>query len=213
MDFSQAEIGYLFQYPEHQIFEPNIYKEISYGARKRKWKEEVILEKAKEVLTLVGLDQTYLSRSSFHLSGGEKRRIALASVLITDPELLILDEATVGLDSKGKKQLFEIILKWQKKNKRSLLFITHHMDDVLDYAEEVLVMKEGKILSHTTPSLLFQQHSSSLENLGLVLPTRVQFLNQLNQKLSEKLEIHGNLTEENILAVLEEKSQNKGKKE
>ncbi|MDC7954235.1 ATP-binding cassette domain-containing protein [Fusobacterium simiae] len=199
------DIGYIFQYPEHQIFETTIFKDISYGLKKLKLNEKEILKRVEKVMELVGLNRDYLHRSTLNLSGGEKRRVALAGVLIMQPQLLLLDEATVGLDPEGKEQLFKILLAWQKEENRSFLFITHDMNDILEYAEEVIVMDKGKLLYHTNPSTLFEEYSDKLESLGLELPECISFLNKLNQNLKEPIKIQGIMKEENILKAISEK--------
>jgi len=211
IDGKIEDIGYIFQYPEHQIFETVIFKDISYGLKKLNEKE--ILERVEKVLELVGLDKDYLHHSTLNLSGGEKRRVALAGVLIMQPQLLLLDEATVGLDPEGKEQLFKILLDWQKEDNKSFLFITHDMNDVLEYAEEVIVMDKGKLLYHTSPSDLFEKYSDKLEDLGLELPECISFLNKLNQKLKNPIKISGNIKEESILKTIEEKMKCKRKEQ
>lgn len=205
IDGKIEDIGYIFQYPEHQIFETTIFKDISYGLKKLKLNEKEVLERVEKILELVGLDKDYLHHSTLNLSGGEKRRVALAGVLIMQPQLLLLDEATVGLDPEGKEQLFKIFLNWQKEESKSFLFITHDMNDVLEYAEEVIVMDKGKLLYHTSPSELFEKYSDKLESLGLELPECISFLNKLNQKLKNPIKISGDIKEESILKVIEEK--------
>ena len=205
IDGKIEDIGYIFQYPEHQIFETTIFKDISYGLKKLKLNEKEILERVEKVLELVGLDKDYLHHSTLNLSGGEKRRVALAGVLVMQPQFLLLDEATVGLDPEGKEQLFKILLNWQKEENKSFLFITHDMNDVLEYSEEVIVMDKGKLLYHTSPSDLFEKYSDKLESLGLELPECISFLNKLNQKLKNPIKISGDIKEESILKVIEEK--------
>ena len=202
IDGKIKDIGYIFQYPEHQIFETTIFKDISYGLKKLKLNEKEILERVKKVMELVGLNKDYLHHSTLNLSGGEKRRLALAGVLIMQPQLLLLDEATVGLDPEGKEQLFKILLTWQKAENKSFLFITHDMNDILEYAEEVIVMDKGKLLYHTSPSILFEKYSNKLESLGLELPECINFLNKLNQNLKEPIKIQGIMKEENILKAI-----------
>ena len=121
------------------------------------------------------------------------------------PQLLLLDEATVGLDPEGKEQLFKILLNWQKEENKSFLFITHDMNDVLEYAEEVIVMDKGKLLYHTSPSELFEKYSDKLESLGLELPECISFLNKLNQKLEVHIKIDGDIKEESILLSIRER--------
>ena len=211
IDGKIEDIGYIFQYPEHQIFETTIFKDISYGLKKLNEKE--ILERVEKVLELVGLDKDYLHHSTLNLSGGEKRRVALAGVLVMQPQLLLLDEATVGLDPEGKEQLFKILLDWQKEVNKSFLFITHDMNDVLEYAEEVIVMDKGKLLYHTSPFELFEKYSNKLESLGLELPECISFLNKLNQKLKVPIKIDGDIKEEGILKAIEEKIKYKRKEQ
>ena len=211
IDGKIEDIGYIFQYPEHQIFETTIFKDISYGLKKLNEKE--ILERVEKVLELVGLDKDYLHHSTLNLSGGEKRRVALAGVLVMQPQLLLLDEATVGLDPEGKEQLFKILLDWQKEDNKSFLFITHDMNDVLEYAEEVIVMDKGKLLYHTNPSDLFKKYSDKLESLGLELPECISFLNKLNQNLKNPIKISGDIKEESILKAIEEKIKYKRKEQ
>jgi len=205
IDGNIEDIGYIFQYPEHQIFETTIFKDISYGLKKLKLNEKEVFERVEKILELVGLDKDYLHHSTLNLSGGEKRRVALAGVLVMQPQFLLLDEATVGLDPEGKEQLFKILLDWQKEENKSFLFITHDMNDVLEYAEEVIVMDKGKLLYHTSPSELFEKYSNKLESLGLELPECISFLNKLNQKLKNPIKISGDIKEESILKVIEEK--------
>ena len=211
IDGKIEDIGYIFQYPEHQIFETTIFKDISYGLKKLNEKE--ILERVEKVLELVGLDKDYLHHSTLNLSGGEKRRVALAGVLVMQPQLLLLDEATVGLDPEGKEQLFKILLDWQKEDNKSFLFITHDMNDVLEYAEEVIVMDKGKLLYHTSPSDLFEKYSDRLESVGLELPECISFLNKLNQNLKKPIKISEDIKEESILKVIEEKIKYKRKEQ
>ena len=211
IDGKIEDIGYIFQYPEHQIFETTIFKDISYGLKKLNEKE--VFGRVENVLELVGLNKDYFHHSTLNLSGGEKRRVALAGVLIMQPQLLLLDEATVGLDPEGKEQLFKILLDWQKEENKSFLFITHDMNDVLEYAEEVIVMDKGKLLYHTSPFELFEKYSDKLESLGLELPECISFLNKLNQKLKNPIKISGDIKEESILKVIEEKIKYKRKEQ
>jgi len=204
------DIGYIFQYPEHQIFEITIFKDITFGLRNLKLNEKDLTERVEKILQLVGLDKNYLHHSTLNLSGGEKRKVALAGVFIMDNQLLLLDEATVGLDPESKKELFKILLNWQKENNRSFIFSSHDMNDVLNYAEEVLVMSEGKVLYHTKPSELFEKYSDSLESLGLVLPKSIDFLNKLNKNLKNPLTFENKIKEEDILKAIEERLINKG---
>ena len=204
------DIGYIFQYPEHQIFETTIFQDITFGLRNLKLNEKDLTERVEKILQLVGLDKDYLHHSTLNLSGGEKRKVALAGVFIMDNQLLLLDEATVGLDPESKNELFKILLNWQKENNGSFIFSSHDMNDVLKYAEEVIVMSEGRILYHTKPSELFEKYSDSLESLGLVLPKSIDFLNKLNKNLKNPLTFENEIKEEDILKAIEERLINKG---
>jgi len=197
IDGKLEDIGYIFQYPEHQIFETTIFKDIAFGLKKLKLSEKDLTERVEKALQLVGLDKDYLHRSTLNLSGGEKRKVALAGVFIMENQLLLLDEATVGLDPESKNEL-------------GFIFSSHDMNDVLNYAEEVIVMSEGKVLYHTKPSELFEKYSDSLESLGLVLPKSIDFLNRLNKNLKNPLTFENEIKEEDILKVIEERLTNKG---
>lgn len=210
IDGKIEDIGYIFQYPEHQIFETTIFKDVAFGLKKLKLNEKDLTERVEKALQLVGLDKDYLHRSTLNLSGGEKRKVALAGVFIMENQLLLLDEATVGLDPESKNELFKILLNWQKENNSGFIFSSHGMNDVLNYAEEVIVMSEGKVLYHTKPSELFEKYSDSLESLGLVLPKSIDFLNRLNKNLKNPLKFENEIKEEDILKVIEERLTNKG---
>lgn len=184
---TQKDLAYLFQYAEHQIFETSIYRDVSFSLRKLKLEEKEMLSRVEKILELLGLDKSFLYRSTLNLSGGEKKRVALAGILINNPDLLLLDEPTVGLDSLGKEQLFKILLNWQAQDKnRSYIFISHDMNDVLEYADEIIVMHEGKLLYHMEVSEFFQNNLDILEEISLELPESIKFLNKLNNKLEQK---------------------------
>jgi len=165
IDGKIEDIGYIFQYPEHQIFETTIFKDVAFGLKKLKLSEKDLTERVEKALQLVGLDKDYLHRSTLNLSGGEKRKVALAGVFIMENQLLLLDEATVGLDPESKNELFKILLNWQKENNSGFIFSSHDMNDVLNYAEEVIVMSEGKVLYHTKPSELFEKYETINKSL------------------------------------------------
>ncbi|MBQ3437740.1 MAG: ATP-binding cassette domain-containing protein, partial [Fusobacterium sp.] len=204
------KIAYLFQYVEHQIFETTVYRDIAYSLKKTKLNENEILKKVEEVLELVGLNTSYLHRSSLTLSGGEKKRVAMAGILIDKPDFMLLDEPTVGLDSKGKEKLFKILSEWQAENKkRTFIFVSHDMNDVLEYADEIIVMHKGRVLYHMEVGEFFTKHGEILENIGLELPESMKFLNVLNSKLEEKINIENKISEKAILNIIEERLKNK----
>jgi len=147
--------GLVFQFPEYQLFEESVLKDVSFGPKNFGATDEEAEQMAKDALALVGLDDSYLPRSPFELSGGEKRRVAIAGIIALNPSVLILDEPTAGLDPQGEKEMMELFKKINDAGK-SVILVTHNMDIVLKYVDEVVVMQEGKLLKQTTPLKLFQ---------------------------------------------------------
>lgn len=147
--------GLVFQFPEYQLFEETVLKDICFGPKNFGATDEEARKMAEEAIQLVGLDQSYLSRSPFELSGGEKRRVAIAGIIALNPSVLILDEPTAGLDPQGEREMMELFKRIYDAGK-SVILVTHNMDIVLKYVDEVIVMKDGEILRKTTPLNLFQ---------------------------------------------------------
>ncbi len=199
------DIGLVFQYPEHQIFETTVYKDISYGPRKLGWNEQQILEKTEYILNLLGLKSDYLHRSTLALSGGEKRRVAIAGVLIMEPNILILDEPTAGLDPRGKSIILKSILEWQQKERRTVIFITHNMDDVLEYSDEVIVMHKGRLKYHSTPSFLFTNYADELNELDLDIPECIKLLKLFNKYTDTPINIDKRICEQTIFEAIEQR--------
>ena len=146
--------GMVFQFPEYQLFEETVYKDIIFGPKNFGVKDEELDNIAKNVIKMVGLDETYLERSPFELSGGQKRRVAIAGILALDPDILVLDEPTAGLDPIGAKEMMDLFKKLNDLGK-TIIMVTHEMDFVLKYADEVVVMKEGEIKAQTDPISFF----------------------------------------------------------
>ncbi len=134
-----------FQYPEYQLFEETILKDVSFGPKNFGASEEEAEAKAKEMLKIVGLDESYYEKSPFECSGGEKRRVAIAGILAMEPEILVLDEPTAGLDPKGAKDMMQLFVDIQKQYKKMILLVTHDMEHVLAYCQRVVVISHGKI--------------------------------------------------------------------
>ena len=174
----RKKVGVVFQFPEYQLFEDTVEKDVSYGPRNFSLKKEDALKKAHEVLSLVGIDEKYYTRSPFDLSGGEKRRVAIAGILAFDPDILVLDEPTVGLDPQGQKMILELVDKLHKKG-YTIIMVTHDMDIVLKYAENVFVMDDGKIVYSGSPIELFKKDPS---NYSIEMPQLYYFVNQLNNR-------------------------------
>ena len=148
MKLLRQKVGLVFQYPEHQLFEVDVLSDVEFGPRNQKLPEEVVKERAKESLALVGLDESYYKKSPFELSGGQKRRVAIAGVLAMNPEVLILDEPTAGLDPMERIRFRNLI--GQLSNDRIVLLSTHIVSDIEAIAKEVFVMKEGRIIDQGT---------------------------------------------------------------
>jgi energy-coupling factor transport system ATP-binding protein len=183
------KVGMVFQYAEHQLFEETVAKDIAYGPRNLEWPEELIQKRVKTAMQQVGLDVSLRERSPFELSGGQKRRVAIAGVLAMQPEVLILDEPTAGLDPAGTEKIMHFIEEWQKEEQRTVIVITHQMDHVAEYADEVVVLAEGKVQWHTDPLKLFTSYQKELEGMGLGIPESMQLVAELNNKLDSPIQL------------------------
>ncbi|WP_091019263.1 MULTISPECIES: energy-coupling factor transporter ATPase [Paenibacillus] len=183
------KVGIVFQFPEHQLFEDTVLKDISFGPKNLGWSAEKVRSTCLDALQMVGLDESFCNRSPFELSGGEKRRVAIASVLAMNPEVLILDEPTVGLDSEGKEQLMELFCSWQQEQGSTIIMVTHDMETVAEYAEEVIIFERGQVQRHTTPLQLFTEYQDELKNMGLKLPKALQLVEAINVKLNVELQL------------------------
>ncbi|MDQ0340217.1 energy-coupling factor transport system ATP-binding protein [Caldalkalibacillus uzonensis] len=194
-------IGLVFQYPEHQLFEESVEKDIAFGPKNLGWPEDLIKQRTRQVISKVGLDPSYLSRSPFELSGGEKRRVAIAGVLVMQPDILILDEPTAGLDPEGQRQMLEMMAGWKKEQGKTVILVTHQMGHVAEYADEVIVMADGQVKWQTTPVALFTQHADQLSQLGLEIPPLIQLVQKLNERLEHPLKISSTKKEAVLKAI------------
>ncbi|MNZ27859.1 Energy-coupling factor transporter ATP-binding protein EcfA2 [compost metagenome] len=184
------EIGFVFQYPEHQLFETSVYKELAFGAKLQGYSNQQITEAIDSILPQVGLSEEILSYAPFQLSGGQKRRVAVASVMMMNPKLLILDEPTAGLDPLSRAALLQYLQQWQKQDKsRTIIFISHQLDDVAEYSDEVMVFHKGQLKGHFNACKLFLDKNELLEELGLSLPEPVQLLKLVEQLCGRKIEV------------------------
>ena len=175
------KVGMVFQYPEHQLFEETIYKDISFGPKNMGLSEEEIDRRVREAAAYVGLDETLLEKSPFDLSGGEKRRAAIAGVMAMEPRVLILDEPTAGLDPRGREQVLAMVREYQRRSGATVLLVTHSMEDVARVADRVLVMDHGQVAMLDTVERVFSR-AEELENIGLTVPAVTKILLLLRHK-------------------------------
>ena len=163
-------VGLVFQYPEHQLFEETVYKDIAFGPKNMGFSDEEIDKRVRESAALVGLKENHLTRSPLDLSGGQKRRVAISGVLAMNPKVLILDEPTAGLDPKGRDEILATIKKLHEENKEMIIiFVSHSMEDVAKTAERVIVMNDGHVEMQGTVAEVFAQ-AEHLQKIGLNVP-------------------------------------------
>lgn len=164
----RKNVGMLFQYPEMQLFEETCYKDVAFGPRNFGYSAEETDVMVKEAIEAVGLDyESFKDREPFSLSGGEKRRIAIAGVIASRPEILVLDEPTSGLDPVGKREMLDLIRSLKKSFVKTVVIISHNMDEIAEYTDRVIVMSDGKVAADTTPEVLFSGTQTSELSLGL----------------------------------------------
>jgi len=190
------KIGMVFQYPEYQLFEESVLKDVAFGPKNQGLSEEAAMARAKEALALVGINADEKGESSpFSLSGGEKRRVAIAGVIAMEPELLILDEPTAGLDPEGHDDILSMIKRIRKEKNMSIVFVTHNMEDVAELADRVLVMNRGSLMYDGSPKEACKNRDE-LSQIGLALPPAMEFgkrlgfdaltIDELVEKIVEK---------------------------
>ena len=163
------KVGLVFQYPEYQLFEETVYRDIAFGPRNRKLPESEIDERVREAARFVGVDESLFERSPLELSGGQKRRVAIAGVIAMRPEVLILDEPTAGLDPAGCAQLIGNICRYREESGSTVLIVTHNMDEAARLAERVIVFDRGRVALDGTPAEVFS-HAGRLLEIGLNVP-------------------------------------------
>lgn len=173
-------VGLCFQYPEYQLFEETCYKDISFGPKNMGLSEEEIRLRVTEAAAIVGLPESLLQRSPFELSGGQKRRCAIAGVIAMRPEVLILDEPTAGLDPKGRDDVFGMIRSYQQATQAAVIIVTHSMEDAALLADRILVMNRGKLALNGTVGEIFR-HADELEAMGLNIPASTKLIADLRR--------------------------------
>lgn len=174
----RSKIGLVFQYPEHQLFETDVFSDVCFGPKNLGLSKKEIELRAYEALKLVGLEDEYFYQSPFDLSGGQKRRVAIAGVLAMKPDVLILDEPTAGLDPKGRDEILDQILKLKVETGITVLLVSHSMDDVAKYVDRIIVMNRGSILYDDIPKEVFK-HYQELEAIGLAAPQVTYIMKEL----------------------------------
>ena len=177
----RKKVGIVFQFPEAQLFEETVEKDIAFGPKNFGVSEEEALRIAAEVVKTVGLPEDVLKKSPFDLSGGQMRRVAIAGVLAMKPEVLVLDEPTAGLDPKGRLEMMEMFYKLNKEQKMTIVLVTHQMNDVSDYADHVIVIESGNVVKEGSPKEVFSDASWLLEK-QLGVPTTLAFVEKLKEK-------------------------------
>ena len=178
----RQKIGIVFQFPEHQLFEETIEKDICFGPMNFGVTEEEAKKLARKAIVQVGLSEEILDKSPFDLSGGQMRRVAIAGVLAMEPEVLVLDEPTAGLDPRGRKEIMDMFYALHKERGISTILVTHSMEDAAKYADEIIIMHKGTVYKKGTPQEIFSQPEQLLE-LGLDVPDTVRFQIKLQKEL------------------------------
>lgn len=178
----RSKVGMVFQYPEYQLFDETVEKDVSFGPKNLGLNKDEIDQRVKEAIELVGLDyESIKDRAPFELSGGQKRRVAIAGVIAMRPKVLILDEPTAGLDPFGKEQILKMITDIKEKSGATIIVISHDVNEITRYATRIVVFNEGKVLYDLPMKELFK-HSTELVSIGLEIPKAVEIANKIRER-------------------------------
>ncbi len=177
----RSQVGLVFQYPEHQLFEETVLKDVCFGPSNQGLSPEECMERALDALQLVGLEEKYYDQSPFELSGGQKRRAAIAGVLAMEPRVLILDEPTAGLDPQGRDEILDQIAELHHRTEMTIVLVSHSMEDVAKYVDRIIVMDHGRKRFDGKPREVFS-HYMELEQIGLAAPQVTYIMNELKEK-------------------------------
>lgn len=177
----RSKVGLVFQYPEHQLFEIDVFTDVCFGPKNLGLGKKETELRAYAALKQVGLEDEYFYQSPFDLSGGQKRRVAIAGVLATKPEVLILDEPTAGLDPKGRDEILDQVAKLRKETGITVILVSHSMEDVAKYVDRIIVMNKGQIMYDDVPKVVFR-HYKELESVGLAAPSVTYIMQALKEK-------------------------------
>ncbi|ATP42178.1 energy-coupling factor ABC transporter ATP-binding protein [Solibacillus sp. R5-41] len=182
----RQKVGIVFQFPEHQLFEETVLKDIMFGPMNFGVSEKDAEKRARELISLVGLSDNILEKSPFDLSGGQMRRVAIAGVLAMEPEVIVLDEPTAGLDPRGQKEIMDLFYKLHNEKGLTTILVTHSMEDAARYADRIAIMHEGKCVLTGEPRVLFADRAT-LEKYRLEPPRVVRFQHKVEQMIGKKL--------------------------
>ena len=177
----RSKVGLVFQYPEHQLFEVDVMTDVCFGPKNQGLSPEECKERALEALKLVGLKEKYYNASPFELSGGQKRRAAIAGVLAVKPKVLVLDEPTAGLDPRGRDDILEQIACLHKETDMTVILVSHSMEDIARFADRIIVMNNGEVMYNDEPKKVFA-HFRELEEVGLAAPQVTYIMYDLKER-------------------------------
>mgnify|MGYP001861036880 CR=1 FL=1 len=177
----RSKVGLVFQYPEHQLFEVDVLSDVCFGPKNQGLSQEEAEKRAREALRMVGISEEYEKQSPFDLSGGQKRRVAIAGVLAMEPEVLILDEPTAGLDPRGRDEILDQISLLHKERGITVILVSHSMEDVANYVERIIVMNQGEVMYDDVPREVFR-HYKELESIGLAAPQVTYIVKDLEKR-------------------------------
>lgn len=181
MRWLRSQVGLVFQYPEHQLFEVDVLSDVCFGPKNQGLSQKECEARAKEALDLVGFPDKYYKQSPFELSGGQKRRVAIAGVLAMRPKVLVLDEPTAGLDPKGRDEILDQVERLHKETGMTVILVSHSMEDVARYVERIIVMNRGEKMLDGTPREVFR-HYKELEKVGLAAPQVTYVMHDLKER-------------------------------
>lgn len=197
----RSKVGLVFQYPEHQLFEADVLSDVAFGPKNQGLSKEEAEARAREALTQVGFPEKFYGHSPFELSGGQKRRVAIAGVLAMNPKVLILDEPTAGLDPKGRDEILDQISYLHEERGITIILVSHSMEDVARYADRLIVVNDGRIPYDGTPREVFT-HYEELEKIGLAAPQITYIMHDLAAK-GIAVDVHATTVEEAKKSILE----------
>ena len=197
----RSKVGLVFQYPEHQLFEADVLSDVAFGPKNQGLSKEEAEARAREALTQVGFPEKFYGHSPFELSGGQKRRVAIAGVLAMNPKVLILDEPTAGLDPKGRDEILDQISYLHEERGITIILVSHSMEDVARYADRLIVVNDGKIPYDGTPREVFT-HYEELEKIGLAAPQITYIMHDLAAK-GIAVDVHATTVDEAKKSILE----------